>query len=280
VELPDFLVWPEFNSMRTRMGAPLANRFGPNIKIATIDLPVIERLRKGGIDVDIDEVRVLDDGTLAFKDYRVLLYIRDVNSYSGQQQMPRFHLTFCSTLQQMRQNKRFARYVVANRDDGLFQVNLVGKSTEPSVLELNVCKNCLTHLNWKDYRTQDTRAAQDAIVRKFVLTDFFAAYPQDLVAVKPIHTSETAPLNTYPPDWAAISQAARQAAHFRCAKCTIVLRGTESKYLHAHHKNGQKNDSRPDNLEVLCVRCHSNEPLHGHLKASDGYLTFVKRFPS
>lgn len=278
MKLPDFLNWPEFNSMRTRMGAPLAERFGPQVKIAAIELPVIERLQKSGIDVDINEIRVLDDGTLAYKGHRVLLYIRDVSNYSDNQQMPKFHLTFCSTLESMRRSKRFARYVVANRDDGQFQVNLVGQETKSSYVRLNVCKNCLTHINWKEYRRQQTRAAQDTIVKEFSLSEFFTQHPRDLVSVKPSHTSDTAPLNDYPSNWDDISQAARRAAQFRCGSCAISLDGSDAKYLHVHHKNGQKNDCSPGNLEVLCIRCHASEPRHGHMKSLPEYHQFLERF--
>jgi hypothetical protein len=42
----------------------------------------LERLTsQDGLDISLDDLKVLEDGTLAYKDSRVLLYIRDVPIY-------------------------------------------------------------------------------------------------------------------------------------------------------------------------------------------------------
>jgi hypothetical protein len=280
MKLPNFLDWATLNNLRGQMGAPLAEKFGPQLKVKSIDLPIAEQLQTRGIDVEFDEIRILDDGTLGYKGHRVLLYIRDISNYSNRdkQSMPKFHFTFCSTLNTMRQNKRFARYVVANRADGEFQVNLIGQTDEARFVRLHVCQNCLAEIAWQGFSSELTREARSDAVKNFSLPAFFEQYPRDLLAVKPDHTSETAPVNDYPLNWSEISDAAKRSAGYRCCSCSIRLTHADSKFLHVHHKNGQKNDCHPDNLEVLCIRCHANQPMHGHMKALSDYNEFLRKF--
>jgi len=67
-----------------------------------------------GLDItSLDDLKILDDGTLALKDRRVLLYIRDVTEYQGRAVEPRFHVAHCKKLLEMRERNRFeSRYVV------------------------------------------------------------------------------------------------------------------------------------------------------------------------
>jgi len=280
VKLPSFLDWAPLNLLRHQMGASLAAPFGPQLHMKSIDLPIAEQLQTRGIDVKFDEIRILEDGTLEYKGHRVLLYIRDISNYSNRdgQSMPKFHFTFCSTLNTMQQNKRFARYVVANRADGEFQVNLIGQAEEPRFVRLHVCQNCLAQIVWKGFSSELTRSARTEAVKNFSLPVFFEKYPRDLLTLKPDHTSETAPLNDYPQNWSDISDSAKQKALYKCHTCATQLTGADSKFLHTHHKNGQKNDCRPENLEVLCIRCHGDEPMHGHMKALPHYNEFLRRF--
>ena len=280
MKLPNFLEWGSLNSLRGQMGAPLAQKFGPQVVVKSIDLPIAERLQQGGIDVDFDEIRVLDDRTLEFKGNRVLLYIRDVANYSSRhkQSMPKFHLTFCSTLKTMSQNSRFARYVVANRADGEFQVNMIGQEDEPRLVILNVCQNCLCEIAWQGFHAELSRESRTKAVAGFSLPEFFNKYPRDLVAVKPDYTSDTAPLNDYPAIWADISDRAKRDADYRCCSCSVRLGGVDSKFLHVHHKNGQKNDCHPNNLEVLCIKCHAKQPMHGHMNGLPDHREFLEKY--
>jgi len=279
VKLPSFLDCAELNNLRGQMGAPLARRFDLHVQIKSIELPIAERLQQGGIDVEFDEIHKLNDRTLEYKGHRVLLYIRDIANYGERhkQSMPKFHFTFCSTLNTMRRDNRFRRYVVAQSADGEFKVNIIGQSDEPKYVRLNVCQNCLDEIAWQGFHLELPRETREQAVKDFSLSAFFEKYPRDLLTVKPDHTSETAPLNDYPANWDEISARAKQGANYTCGSCAILLRGADLKFLHVHHKNGQKNDCRPDNLEVLCIKCHAEEPLHGHMKSQSLYREFLAK---
>jgi hypothetical protein len=279
-KLPNFLNLGELNALRFQMRAPLSKSFESKTFYRPIDLPVVERLRAGGIDVKFDDVKVLDDGTLAYKGYRVLLYIRDIASYGDRQAMPKFHLSYCRTLETMRINNRFQRYVVANRDDGVFSVNLIQETIRAEMVKLSICQNCLAKTRWHGFRNDMDKAERAEFVRGFKLKEFFEKYPRDLLTVKPNHNSDNSPVNDYTGDWGDISERVKNVRGYRCegAHCGIRLTARESKYLHVHHENGLKYDNSERNLTVLCVRCHANQPMHGHMKNMPDYLNFIARY--
>ncbi|WP_246791952.1 HNH endonuclease [Burkholderia perseverans] len=273
IKLPDFLAWPSLNRLRDRMGAPLVERFGVQQASTEIEALLRERLKSSGVDVTLDQIEVLDDGTLAYGNHRILLYIRDVST----NHTPRYHIADCRTLQAARENQRFERYVGANPDSDSFLVNYTKSGAGPRHERLNVCKNCLERIDWDDYRGA-AYGRRDAIFRQFTLADFFTRYPRDLFSRRPKHSAETAPSNVYPPDWQEISKRVRHERGYRCQKCSTVLANADSHFLHVHHRNGLKYDNAPRNLEALCIGCHSDKPKHEHLKLTDDYRAFQARY--
>ncbi|MEX3930066.1 HNH endonuclease [Paraburkholderia sp. BR10936] len=277
-KLPDFLGWSTFNGLRHKMGAPLVARFGAQHVVTEIDLPVIDRLQGKGIDVTADQIQVLDDGTLAYKGYRVLVYIRDVPSIGARGSMPKYHFAHCRTLETMYRNHRSERYVVAISDSGFFHVNVLDSGIKSEPVRLDVCQNCLAHIRWKGFDMQMARPSRLSIVGEFKLSEFFTTYPKALLAVTPKHSSDTAPLNTYTDNWPEVSARTRSIRGYKCEKCDIVLPGGEAKFLHVHHQNGQKHDNSDENLEVLCIGCHAEEPMHAHMKSLPDYREFSERY--
>jgi hypothetical protein len=277
-KLPDFLTWSTFNGLRNKMGAPLIERFGAQHVVTEIDLPVIDRLQGAGIDVTAEQIQVLNDGTLAYKGYRVLVYIRDVPSIGNRGSMPKYHFAHCRTLETMYRNQRSERYVVAISDSGFFHVNVMDSGIKSEPVRLDVCQNCLAHIRWKGFDMQMARPSRLSIVSQFRLPEFFDKYPKDLFAVTPKHSWDTAPINTYTPDWLEVSAKTRSQRGNTCEKCSIILAGVASKYLHVHHRNGQKHDNKDANLAVLCIACHADEPLHGHMKGLPDYREFTGRY--
>lgn len=279
LKLIDFLMDPSLNMLRFQMGAKLVLHNGGTRTVKLLDEEAIRRLGKEGIDVDFGDVKVEPDKTLSFKGKRVVLYIRDIPIYKDKQSLPRFHISYCRTLEEMRRVNRWTRYVVATRDDGKFQVNLIDRSARPSIQQLNVCQNCLDLLAWEGFSYNNMRKADRAIVKgNFLLATFFVRYPKDLISVIPTYDAEVAPINDYPEDWGLISERIKKERGYQCASCGISLIGSDRQYLHVHHKNGQKNISNGSNLEVLCIRCHADEPMHSHMKGTAGWREFEAKF--
>ncbi len=237
-------------------------------------------LEKEGIEVQsLDLIRALSDGTLAYKNSRVLVHIRDISVYGGGSwnSMPKFHVADCSTLADMRAKERFGRYVIATRDDGLFQIRKKSDASgwRTSEVGLDVCKNCLDKLRFDGYSHNLSQSMKNSIFSSFSIVEYFSRYPKALLKHRPVHSDRSAPLDDYPTNWREISEDYKATVNWSCERCGVVLADIKLKrYLHVHHRNGQKFDCRMANLQALCLKHHAEQPLHGHLKNAD-YFHFL-----
>jgi 5-methylcytosine-specific restriction endonuclease McrA len=277
MKLPDFRKFDKLIRVKVAMGVP-PNQVGDiraiEIRRAGPTQEEIGRLDGDGLEVEKEDVVPLPDGTLSYKDRRVLLYIRDIAVYGGGNFVPRFHISDCRTLQEMRRNQRFARFVIASRDDGLFQLHYIDSGRRKTV-RLDVCQNCLDHLSYKGFQQSLSEAKRLAAVSDFSIPKFFEAYPKSLHRFTPTHTDLTAPQNVYNPDFPSKSRAYRQQKNWVCEECGISLSTPAmQRFLHVHHINGQRNDDDPRNLKALCIHCHAEQPSHGHMKAMLQYREF------
>lgn len=274
VKLVDFSGFQPFNRLRQEMGADLIQEFKFDSGILPLDEDFLKRLDGEGVEIDsLAEIEFREDKTLAYRDQRVLIYIRDVNVYRKEIRMPRFHVATCKTLEGMWQKKRSERYVLYRRENGIFQINLMQDSEiDIRHVKLDVCRNCLTQLNWNNYNDENKKG-KDNIVAEFSISDFFTKFTKSLLSATPSFDSDTAPLNRYPKDWDIISREIKIKAKWRCENNTCNIDLSDDllrKFLHVHHIDGQRNNNKPHNLKALCIKCHAEEPHHGHMKVSGG----------
>lgn len=275
MKLPDFSSDPQLARLRELIGAT-----------ETIDIPgpTWDDWDGFGIDLkDISLIKAEPDGTLSYKDKRVLVYIRDQRVFSNNQESGyRYHIAECKTLQGMRRKSRFGRYVVTTRTDGFFEVNQFrGDENIPvqreAVVELRVCKNCLKEIDWKSYTTL-SKSLQEACWNDFNPGEFLDLYGSRVKGL-PRHTPKNSPLNSYPENWAAISYEARKRVEYKCQECDLDL-SLNPYFLEVHHLNHNKSDCSQANLMCLCVGCHSER--HDHLSDTDKLVKFqewLKRHP-
>lgn len=290
MRLPNFLGFEPFNQLRQSMGATKLGNFDIVITTTSITFEEKKLLESSGVEIDsLDSIFELEDGTLAFKDTRVLLYIRDVNVSSGRysqtKTLPKFHLSWCATLKNMKANKRFDRYVLSTNTDGFFEIRKTGRysrNVSKSSEALDVCKNCLDKLRYQGYRNGTSWDKNQDIFKNFSLSEFFSEYPKSPLnsKPKPRYTSATAPTDVYPDNFSKISTECRNKVDWKCQECGVNLSSSSlRRYLHVHHCNGRKHDNSEANLRALCIQCHANQPDHSHMKNLPDHIKFqsIKR---
>lgn len=280
MKLPDFNKFEPFEKLKKSMGALKLGGFEAVDKEWQISTEELKKLETSGLEVDsLDSLEILDDGTLVFKGMRVLVYIRDVlgNDY-GHESMPKYHMSNCGTLINMKRIQRWKRYVLSTRTDGLFEMNMnpgIVKRTE--LMRLDVCKNCLDNLGFNGYSHQAYN--KQTLFNSFTLEDFFTQYPHTVLDTLPQHDNYTAPLNRYADDHNEVSKLYRESKNWTCEVCGIQLKEKNmQRFLDTHHINGERHDNAETNLKAVCIKCHADEPLHHHVKNQPKYKEFVSIF--
>lgn len=85
----------------------------------------------------------------------------------------------------------------------------------------------------------------------------------------------------YIAEWNKISLCIREQQDWICSSCRLQLKEPHlRRFLHVHHINRVRNDNSPENLRVLCIKCHSAQEGEGHqnLKNKSEYQEYIKLF--
>lgn len=256
--------FPALDKVRQKMGAPLSPW---TLSWTPKPAPTVEPEPIEG-EAPLDDIRPIGDiGPLTHGGRQVLLYIKA--THLGRQTLlhdpsnsRRFHIAECRTLEAMRRNNRFARYVYTNETHGLFSVEATDPYTgavEPIEAELYVCKNCLDTLHLGNER---------ADWPEFSIADFFRDN-ETFFHFLPRHNDITSPTGGYPRNWNHICKLYKERQRWTCEGCRVNLADTQYRsLLHCHHRNGVTSDNRPENLQALCVECHNEQPQHGRFPPS------------
>lgn len=152
MKLPDFIIDQALNRLRDAMKAELRG-YAPAPLGPILTPEEVEQLQTEGIEIPIEDVNVLNDGTFFYKNRRVIVHIRDVDDYGDQNALPKFHLAMCVTLEKMMEHGRYQkRYVVSTRDDGSFKIHRIRHGVvRKSYEHLDVCQNCLEQLRYENF---------------------------------------------------------------------------------------------------------------------------------
>lgn len=274
--------FPALKTLMRRMGARPSSWSPSHVKLDPIETQY-EELRKGIEFSSPVEIGTSIDGLLDYKGKQTVIYIKNTRTpidelRNDKENRPKFHLTDCRTIKEMKSKNRSDRYVAKNNITETFTleaINQRSKQTQEVELELYVCKNCLEAINWKDYKSykdkekdgEDYKNLRNRIRDEFSLEHFFFEYATFFQS-KPHYTDKTAPKYGYAANWNKISQKHREEKNWTCENCGINLE-EHSYLLHCHHRNGMTWDNKTENLQALCCLCHREKPRHGHLPVSD-----------
>ena len=192
---------------------------------------------------------------------------------------PKVHLTWCRMLESMKATGRYDRYVATNSVDsdsagvGIFEVDRGYKGANEKE-RLAVCLLCMKSLSdlfggrscvkRKKYliRIDDERHGLDVDAW---FSDVGLTLAESAITLLPNKAADLLDHRNYTDDWREVSRKLRENKGWRCSQCGVNLSSLRG-LLQVHHVNHIRSDNRSENLRVLCLECHSNQPSHEHMK--------------
>ena len=278
--------------LRKRLGAELNSyEFGGSLDPMQ---KIVVQLETEGIVVERNEIESVGSFLTYKGEVLAILYIYNSNNSKNdleadfpQQRAPRFHFTWCRTLEEMEKKNRFARYVLSRSKSNLFeveakerdpdQISLYGERHTLKDIKLAPCQNCLDKLIYHDFSLKDSKHSRLNAVANFSLQTYLDENDGTFNVMKfiPKHTSKTMQSGAYTDDFPKISTDMRKNVNWKCSKCNVDMTSMK-KGLHVHHRNGVKSDNSPSNLMVLCALCHKNiDQFHGHMHVARDIERFI-----
>jgi len=194
-----------------------------------------------------DFKKAYEAGKIEFREDGIYL-IRDGHEWKGYMYMPtyrvekyghvsRFHLKRCSVIDNFITSGMFNTYY--NWSNNAHN-DIIDRDTKKVHKEqtLQLCTKCREELFDEIVDTED----------------FFDSLDKSVIEEDNIETD----IFGYTRDWQKISKAYRTKKNFTCESCGIKIDSLiDRRYLHTHHKNGDKTNNSESNLECLCILCHS-----------------------
>ena len=212
-------------------------------------------------------ITVLGDGSIK----KAIVHIVDITIWMPGWSLPRYHIYECKKIIEMKERNRGYRYKLSGRKDGLFYLMKSDskKETERWYEKLEICSYCLDKYN-EDYIQSDTKGT-------FKLNYYLQKENNGNVILVDIELDICTIPNNYSDDWSKISKKMKEDADYKCKNCYRDFSKKEvRKFLHTHHKDGNKRDNIRGNLTVLCIECHAEH--HSHLKSHKDYKEYIAKF--
>lgn len=255
-------------------------------------------LETSGIEVTRDEIVTIGPYLTYKGDVLAILYIydsfygyEDLISESVDKRAPKFHFTWCKTLDDMESKGRFSRYILSRRKQNKFKVQ--AKEKEPVYIRrygavhemedvtLYACKNCLDELSYKGYSSREwAKEDKNNALLTFNIQSFIDENEGILESMrfyKAQYTDKNVPRMDYTKDFPEISRKLRENCGWECTKCNVNMR-QRKEGLHVHHRNGVKSDNSQSNLQVLCALCHKNiDGFHSNMYVSKKIEDYIFR---
>ncbi|MCX6145771.1 MAG: hypothetical protein NTW25_00755 [Candidatus Kapabacteria bacterium] len=255
---------------------------------------------------NIDLIETYSDLSLRIKDEilkdvskssKIVLYIPEGQTLD-KIQAHRYHFYNCSTMQQMRNDGKNFKYHISQRKEALFQYRLINNKNndiqdEKINQELYFCQNCLKiHekyiKNDEDYKLNFKNGIYEFLdffnkakftknlYGEYIFNEDINEY--ELIESEYLYDFEAIP-NIYSKNWDSIARSLKTKNRYKCQECgwnADMDIDYSRKFIHVHHMNYKKFDNNTNNLKVLCIKCHSNQKNHSHIKKTKDFKEFLK----
>ncbi len=228
-----------------------------------------QQFENEGLDINIPDILSTNNGELitVLKDgsiRKTIIHIVDISSWRENWGHPRFHIYSCEKIKEMLDKGKKHRYKASSRKTGRFFLIKGKKEWEKS---LTVCSFCLTMYN-KQFNFQKTK-------QSFPLKEYIEK-PIKHLGFSDISLDDCTVPNIYTNSWPKISRMIKERGQYICSFCKKDFSNSECrKFLDTHHINADKRNNITENLKVLCIKCHSEEHNHSHIKKSKRYEEYL-----
>ena len=183
MKLPDFEQFEPMNALRKEMGADELGSFEAFDAQYQLTSLEIERLTHEYIEVPFNRVRSLPDGTLAFKNARVLMFqLAQPEDQGAGQFLYHYHLADCRHLQGMTKKRirSQASVLLGFAVNQSIQHRIQTLLESDGSIEFKPCWECLHALRFDgfDGDKHRKRLHSEQVWRQFQLERFIDKYPQ------------------------------------------------------------------------------------------------------
>ena len=254
-------------------------------------------IRNGTIEIKDNETNVgmyfIDGNGIKHVGF---LYLQDyrLNVYGP----PRYHLCNCSTIQEFKINGYFHKYRWANTE-AVMVVNRDSRKEVPFD-HLDLCKNCVSIIRERagheSFQTSKEfvefvkqKVYGNEVADKDGLFDDTgeAAIAKDIkkeLGIADIDFGAEYDIFGYVHGWEQISKAYREKQNYTCERCGLHIEDPlDRRFIHVHHKDGNKANNSNSNLECLCIDCHAHVDSNHEQNFSEGansilLKTFRKKY--
>lgn len=299
-------------ALREKLGFDLVEH-SFNVEVSSISEIEIQLESEDGITVSAEEIEVdSSTGLLTYSGHLVIVYISD--TYKSEEYLknndllrpdksgklvtkgPKFHFTWCRTLENMKKRKRYERYVMLRNKDNKFKVQARDdRHSDAYVLDETVrlfpCMNCLAGCrpSVNEEFGYDGYSKRWPLQKKYEASENFdigtfldenygtlkTILHSSTIKQKPKHTDRSVGANNYTADFVEISKNLRREHNWICSKCGVDM-SQKKKGLQVHHMNGIKNDNSKNNLQVICALCHKNiDESHSTIHVDSDIKKFI-----
>lgn len=180
---------------------------------------------------------------------------------------PRFHICKCSVIDEFISIGRFKQHYVRANSEPVPVIDLDDghKLKEINGLPLcGYCKKTLRQVNVANSTkfVELLQSVNNQVQQEDVEVDIFG----------------------YTRNWETISRAYREIHNYTCEQCGLQITDDyDRQYIHVHHIDGNKLNNNENNLQCLCLYCHTHVDDHHFQRLTTGankytYDDFIKKY--